>query len=318
MSEPERSSSPELPSRIGARIGAIGNAAVYLQSPGALEEVARIHGYDLTDPIQANNAQAIFNLLGTDSVLRKHYWRTMMLEDENQRLRVENEALRRELRTNPKSGLPNAVAFWEDFPRLVEEANTNGQGVALLFCDVNGFKFVNDKRGYDAGDLLIKRTMSSIRGAVRNTAHVYHISGDECVILILGLPNVDDNVAAIAQPSGRHAVEPFPELRGEEAYTNPQRIAVIKNRIRQRLRTEVFVGQFEGFDLELAIGAAISAGSRKLSTRELFVGANDAMHEDKKDIKQHFRRRKATGWKIIRAIGDLCDKLTIGLDTRKA
>src|SRR6476661_6465738 len=197
---------PETELSLAAALGSEAARAAFFdpsQTPGALDLVAQFHGYDMEDPAQAEGAQVIFDLLQADPILWQHYLRTMQVHEEHAQLSEER-------RINAKTGLPNAVAFWEDFPHLVESADENGQGIALIFGDANGFKNINDKYGYATGDVLIRRIMSTLQRAMRGNALIYHISGDECVVILTDLPNVDDDVSVAVPLSGKHAVDDYP------------------------------------------------------------------------------------------------------------
>ncbi len=279
-------------------------------TPHALETVAQFHGYDLADPAQAGNAQTVFDLLQTDNVLWGHYLRMMNLQAEHSQLSAER-------RINAKTGLPNAVAFWEDFPHLVEEADSNQSGIALIFGDINGFKGINDEYGYAAGDTLIKQAMAKLERSLRGNVLIYHISGDECVVVVSDLPNVDDDIKVLTQPTGRHSVDDIPELRGVDGHTNPQRVAAIRGRMRKKLLEEVFVGQFAGHDLDLATGVAISAGSHRKSATELFIEANDDMHRDKDEIKDLLWKGKPWLQRLYRSLGEyFLRKANVSYDRR--
>jgi diguanylate cyclase (GGDEF)-like protein len=66
------------------------------------------------------------------------------------------------------------------------------QGVALLFCDLDGFKPVNDTRGHDAGDAVLVEIGARVVHAVRNNDLATRLGGDEFVMLIEGFKSLHE------------------------------------------------------------------------------------------------------------------------------
>jgi diguanylate cyclase (GGDEF)-like protein len=70
-----------------------------------------------------------------------------------------NDAYRRSRQLaehDPLTGLPNRNHFYEMAVRELKLASDNGRRVALLYIDLDHFKFVNDKYGHSVGDALLK------------------------------------------------------------------------------------------------------------------------------------------------------------------
>jgi diguanylate cyclase (GGDEF)-like protein/PAS domain S-box-containing protein len=85
------------------------------------------------------------------------------------------------------TGLPNRAAFGR---RLEEELRRRPDGhvLGLLFCDLNGFKLVNDEHGHAAGDSLLRLVAQRLVSVVRTSDPVFRLGGDEFVILLPMLP----------------------------------------------------------------------------------------------------------------------------------
>jgi diguanylate cyclase (GGDEF)-like protein len=71
-----------------------------------------------------------------------------------------------------------------------------GEQTAVLFCDVDRLKQVNDEFGHIAGDRLLRTVAERIRKAVRTDDLVARLGGDELVVALGRVP--DANAAAMA------------------------------------------------------------------------------------------------------------------------
>lgn len=78
---------------------------------------------------------------------------------------------------------------------------------AVLFCDVDSFKEINDMHGHAAGDEVLRVLASRIRHAVRRQDRVARFGGDEFVVLLDGIHELDEGLA-IAETIRSIAVEP--------------------------------------------------------------------------------------------------------------
>ncbi|WP_037573748.1 diguanylate cyclase domain-containing protein [Phaeacidiphilus oryzae] len=62
-----------------------------------------------------------------------------------------------------------------------------GRGLAVLFCDLDGFKSINDRFGHNAGDIVLIEVARRLQHAVREHDTVARLGGDEFVVLADGL-----------------------------------------------------------------------------------------------------------------------------------
>ncbi|GIX35977.1 MAG: hypothetical protein KatS3mg126_1756 [Lysobacteraceae bacterium] len=90
------------------------------------------------------------------------------------------------------TGLPNRFRFRELAVRAIEQARREGSGAALLFLDLDRFKYVNDTFGHEAGDQLLLDVAGRIRAAVRSCDIVARQSGDEFLVLLRELGRAED------------------------------------------------------------------------------------------------------------------------------
>ena len=65
------------------------------------------------------------------------------------------------------------------------------QGFAILYCDLDGFKSVNDTHGHHVGDVLLKQVAKALSACVRGSDTVGRMGGDEFAILLTGISDVE-------------------------------------------------------------------------------------------------------------------------------
>lgn len=93
------------------------------------------------------------------------------------------------------TGLPNRNVFFDRLARASAETKANGQRLAVLFIDLNGFKQVNDTRGHAVGDHVLKQAAQRLVALARVTDTVSRWGGDEFLVL---LTDISPGAAAIA------------------------------------------------------------------------------------------------------------------------
>lgn len=109
--------------------------------------------------------------------------------------RSQEERLRRLADTDPLTGLLNRSALRRELERALDARC--GIGAALLFCDLDEFKAVNDTWGHAAGDELLVSVARRLRETVRGHDVVARIGGDEFVIMCPGLGAEDTSRLAL-------------------------------------------------------------------------------------------------------------------------
>src|SRR5262249_57769208 len=73
----------------------------------------------------------------------------------------------------------------------LEEQVANRGGCAILYCDRDGFKAVNDRRGHRAGDQLLVEVAKRLSACEPANKAVSRFGGDEFVILIRNPTDAD-------------------------------------------------------------------------------------------------------------------------------
>jgi len=106
------------------------------------------------------------------------------------------EQSRKELHDNsridPLTILLNRGALQEEAEYLFEAARHRGQGLMVVFADLDRFKTVNDTFGHAEGDRVLCSIARIIRGCIRDSDIAARYGGDEFVVL---LQNVDKETA---------------------------------------------------------------------------------------------------------------------------
>lgn len=116
------------------------------------------------------------------------------------RLEAQSEAYRQRARKMRKAalqdqltGLTNRTYFQRILERAIQLAQPGDrcEGFAILYCDLDGFKAVNDTHGHHIGDLLLIEVGATLARCVRDTDTVARMGGDEFAIYLKGIRDTD-------------------------------------------------------------------------------------------------------------------------------
>jgi len=86
------------------------------------------------------------------------------------------------------TGLVNRSVFSDRLEHALTLRDAAGQ-VAVLYCDLDGFKSINDRLGHEAGDRLLVAVAQRLSSCLRSSDTASRIGGDEFAILVEALPD---------------------------------------------------------------------------------------------------------------------------------
>lgn len=90
------------------------------------------------------------------------------------------------------TGLPNRMLFNDRVTQAVSAAPRHNKKVAVLFLDLDGFKYINDSLGHPIGDKLLQSVAKRLVDCVRSSDTVCRQGGDEFVVLLAELEHAED------------------------------------------------------------------------------------------------------------------------------
>ena len=109
---------------------------------------------------------------------------------------------------DPLTNLPNRILLADRLHQGLVRAQRRGQLLALVYLDLDGFKAINDRHGYQAGDQLLVAVADSMKQALREGDTLARLGGDEFVAVLGDLADIASSVpiltrllAAAAEPT---------------------------------------------------------------------------------------------------------------------
>jgi diguanylate cyclase (GGDEF)-like protein len=115
---------------------------------------------------------------------------------------------------DPLTGLPNRALLEDRLDQALARAERDGSQLALLFCDLDGFKPINDEHGHAVGDAVLREVAQRLTEGRRRVDTVVRLGGDEFVILVTGLEDGRSAARAVAEQCLTAIAEPF-EVAGK-------------------------------------------------------------------------------------------------------
>ncbi|MDR0934125.1 MAG: EAL domain-containing protein, partial [Burkholderiaceae bacterium] len=151
---------------------------------------------------------------------------------------------------DPLTGLANRMLFHERLQKAIYHASRSRRAGALLFFDLDRFKYVNDTLGHTVGDALLVHIAQVLRQRARKTDTVARLGGDEFAVIMTDLSAPDD-------------------------------AAILAQQILEQLETAVSLGGHE-MRIYTSIGIATFIGE-DTNTEEILTHADLAMYQAKSE-----------------------------------
>jgi diguanylate cyclase (GGDEF)-like protein/PAS domain S-box-containing protein len=106
------------------------------------------------------------------------------------------------------TGLPNRLLLNDRLAISIGQAQRRGGSLALLFIDLDRFKYINDSLGHVIGDAFLKSVGERLSGIMRQGDTLARIGGDEFVVLLENI-DMEDAAGQVARKILSSFTEPF-------------------------------------------------------------------------------------------------------------
>ncbi len=136
------------------------------------------------------------------------------LADLNWQLRVARDALQYQATHDSLTGLWNRSAITDKAEQEMDRARRQRRPVAIVMCDIDHFKAINDEHGHVVGDTVLRAVAERLEGALRSYEEVGRYGGEEFLVTLY---DCDVEAAASAMERLRLAVgaEPIDTRKGQ-------------------------------------------------------------------------------------------------------
>ncbi|WP_165943704.1 EAL domain-containing protein [Saccharopolyspora karakumensis] len=124
----------------------------------------------------------------------RQFW-LMVFQDITERHQAA-EALHHQATHDELTGLPNRAAINELLNDRLTAANP--QRIAVLVCDIDNFKRINDALGHEAGDDVLRSLATRLENNVPDPCTVGRLSGDEFIVTCLDVDDLDGLATRLA------------------------------------------------------------------------------------------------------------------------
>lgn len=87
-------------------------------------------------------------------------------------------------RTDALTGLPNRRHYYELVTTEMHRNHRYGEPFTVIYLDIDNFKAVNDSKGHNEGDKVLRQVATTIVSAIRETDTAARLGGDEFALLL--------------------------------------------------------------------------------------------------------------------------------------
>ena len=203
-------------------------------------------------------ATALSRKWENDRLVREHVLRLEeVITTRTQGLEAANQKLRHLATHDPLTGLPNRILLDDRLQQAIVHADRDMRSFALLVCDLDRFKLINESLGHRAGDELLQEVARRLATVTRAVDTLARLGGNEFVLIGTSIGDADDAAGLAA--------------RVMDVLQTPVRIATI----------DIYVSPSIGIAMYPDDGVTMQA---------LFTRADAAMHSAKQHGRGNFRR----------------------------
>jgi diguanylate cyclase len=118
-----------------------------------------------------------------------------------------NQKLMQAALHDPLTQLPNRMLLRDRIEQTIEKARRRNFPFAVMFCDLDGFKAINDAYGHQVGDKLLVQVTERVDALLRTQDTFARLGGDEFVV-VLQIEEPED-AASVAERILAKVAEPF-------------------------------------------------------------------------------------------------------------
>jgi diguanylate cyclase (GGDEF)-like protein len=170
---------------------------------------------DRSEEIEAHIQEAAADLVAVNDALADEIDQRRHIEDQLfksdaalSQSRADERRSRHSAQHDAVTGLPNLTLFQDRLANALAQADRHAWRLAVMFLDLDDFKFVNDTLGHDAGDQVLQVVAQRLKAIVRAGDTVSRRSGDEFLLLMLEAKD-RSNAAAFAARIAGCLAEPY-------------------------------------------------------------------------------------------------------------
>ncbi|HYL19008.1 MAG TPA: EAL domain-containing protein, partial [Burkholderiales bacterium] len=118
------------------------------------------------------------------------------------------ERLQHQASHDALTGLANRNLLQARLRQAIAQAERQQDGLAVVFMDLDNFKYLNDSLGHSAGDELLKMVAHRLKACVREGDTVVRLGGDEFVLLLLNQSSAE-SVGQVVRRVFEKTSEPY-------------------------------------------------------------------------------------------------------------
>lgn len=115
---------------------------------------------------------------------------------------------------DPLTGLVNRTVLQDRLDHALAACRRTGGRLAVLFIDLDRFKYINDTLGHATGDELLRRAANRLKSCIREEDTLARMGGDEFVVLLQDVTSANA-AAQVALKLGRKLHQPY-RIGGQE------------------------------------------------------------------------------------------------------